>query len=72
MNQKDMIAVIKARGWRLRSVGYRTKWYVTDEQAQITISPRESKGLVLAWAMALITGDKEQARLLRDLEGLYL
>ena len=72
MNQKDMIAVIKARGWRLRSVGYRTKWYVTDEQAQITVGPRESKGLVLAWAMALITGDKEQARLLRDLEGLYL
>lgn len=72
MNQKDMIAVIKARGWQLRSVGYRTKWYVTDEQAQMIISPRDSKGLVLVWAIVLITGDKEQARLLRELEGLYL
>lgn len=70
MNQKDAIAVIKARGWRLRSkMGKRMDtlqdvpvrmWYVLDGNGDVLVSPRYNKGVAIDWAIVLITGDKER------------
>ena len=70
MNQKDAIAVIKARGWRLKSkMGRRMDsmedkpvrmWYVLDEDGNVRVSPRYNKGVAIDWAIVLITGDKER------------
>ena len=74
MNQKDAIAVIKARGWRLRSkMGKRMDtmedkpvrmWYVLNENGDVQVSPRYNRGVAIDWALVMITGDWERSKLL--------
>ena len=77
MNQKEAIAVIKARGWRLKSKqgtrfdageGKRKPtrmWYVLDEEGKVQVSPRYNKGVAIDWAIVMITGDWERQMFLR-------
>ena len=75
MNQKEAIAVIKARGWRLKSkTGKRMDsmedkpvrmWYVLDEEGNVQVSPRYNKGVAIDWAIVMITGDWERQTFLR-------
>lgn len=75
MNQKEAIAVIKARGWRLRSQkGKRMDsmedkpvrmWYVLDEDGNVQVSPRYNKGVAIDWAIVMITGDWERQTFMR-------
>lgn len=75
MNQKDAIAVIKARGWRLRSkTGKRLDsmedkpvrmWYVLDENGDVQVSPRYNRSVAIDWAITMITGDWERSMFLK-------
>lgn len=82
MNQKDAIAVIKARGWRLKSkMGKRMDsmedkpvrmWYVLDEEGKVQVSPRYNKGVAIDWAIVMITGDWERQTFLRVQERMEM
>lgn len=64
MNQKEMITIIKMRGWRLRSTQgwpYTARvWYVTNEQDVAVIAHRASRSIAISWAVALITDDTKR------------
>lgn len=82
MNQKEAIAVIKARGWRLKSkTGKRMDsmedkpvrmWYVLDEEGKVQVSPRYNKGVAIDWAIVMITGDWERQTFLRVQERMEM
>ena len=84
MNQKEAIAVIKARGWRLRSKsgsrfdageGKRKPtrvWYVLDEYGNVQVSPRYNKGVAIDWAIVMITGDWERQTFMRVQERIEM
>lgn len=82
MNQKEAIAVIKARGWRLRSqTGKRMDsmedkpvrmWYVLDENGTVQVSPRYNKGVAIDWAIVMITGDWERQTFMRVQERMEM
>lgn len=76
MNQKEQRAIIKARGWRLRSARRRNsserRWYIESENGVLVVSPRESLAFVLNWGIALITEDKSRQDNLRMIENLEL
>ena len=82
MNRKDAIAVIKARGWRLKSkMGRRMDsmedkpvrmWYVLDEDGKVQVSPRYNKGVAIDWAIVMITGDWERQTFMRVQERIEM
>lgn len=80
MNQKEAIAVIKARGWRLKSKTQQDvfdnkptrMWYVLDEEGKVQVSPRYNKGVAIDWAIVMITGDWERQTFLRVQERMEM
>lgn len=72
MTNQEMLTIVKMRGWRLRSetnwrIGKRV-WYVVNEDKVVEVTPRDTKGQALQWAVALITNDTETQEAMRMME----